>query len=89
MTNEVINNSYYSKSNTSNKISTGIIDVNITDTINVKLNLDDISVLNTIMGLDFIDFDDWGNLVLEYNLAIVTHSPPYRAGLLASSLLRK
>ena len=53
MTNEVINNSYYSKSNTQNKVSIGVIDVNITDTINVKLNLDDISVLNTIMGVDF------------------------------------
>lgn len=73
MTNEVINNSYYSKSNTSNKISTSVIDVNITDTINIKLNLDDISVLNTIMGLDFIDFDEWENLVLEYNLAILNN----------------
>lgn len=73
MTNEVINNSYYSKSNTSNKISIGVIDVNITDTINVKLNLDDISVLNTIMGLDLIDFDEWENLVLEYNLAILNN----------------
>lgn len=73
MANEVINNSYYSKSNTSNKISIGVIDVNITDTINIKLNLDDISVLNTIMGLDFIDFDEWENLVLEYNLAILNN----------------
>jgi len=36
MTNEVINNSYYSKSNTSNKVSTGVIDVNITIIMQVK-----------------------------------------------------
>jgi hypothetical protein len=73
MTNEVINNSYYSKSNTSNKISIGVIDVNITDSINVKLKLDDVSVLNTIMGLDFIDFYEWKNLILKYNLAILNN----------------
>lgn len=59
MTRQLITNSYYGQPNTSNKISTGVIDVNITESVNLKLNIDDIAVLNSVMGLDFIDFEEW------------------------------
>jgi hypothetical protein len=70
MTRQLITNSYYGQSNTSNKISAGVVDVNITDSINLKLNIDDIAVLNSVMGLDFIDFEEWKSLVVEYQQAM-------------------
>lgn len=39
MTRQLITNSYYGQPNTSNKISAGVIDVNITESINLKLKL--------------------------------------------------
>ena len=66
MSRQLIINSYYGDPKTSNKISAGVIDVNITESINLKLNIDDIAVLNSVMGLDFIDFEEWKSLVVEY-----------------------
>lgn len=70
MSRQLIINSYYGDPKTSNKISAGVIDVNITESINLKLNIDDVAVLNSVMGLDFIDFEEWKSLVVEYQQAM-------------------
>jgi hypothetical protein len=68
----MIRNSYYGASNTSNKISAGMIDINITQSITIALNLSDFREISRyVSGLSIIDFDEWTNLIIDYNMTMI------------------